>query len=134
MGIELQPADYVLSALAIVAAVTGLFRGFSGTLAFLIAAAAAVAAGTFTWPWSATFTDQVWMRAAGVLVAVLLVFGIVRLIVKKLVNGLLAQPSDAIFGALTGAAIGAAVPIIWAWSGFHTEISSIASALSAYVR
>ena len=37
---ELQPADYVLCALALTAAVTGLFRGFSGTLAFLAAIAA----------------------------------------------------------------------------------------------
>lgn len=132
--IQLQPADYVLCGLAIVTTVTGLFRGFSGTLAFILASAAAAAAGFFGWPLSLSLTDTPWLRGAGVLVATLLVFGIVRYIVKKLVNGLLAQPSDALFGAAMGVLIGAAVPVIWAWTGFHTEMSSIVSATLPYVR
>ena len=131
---QLQPADYVLCGLAVIATATGLFRGFSGTLAFLVASSAAAAVGTFGWRWSTALSDSAWIRAVGSLVASLLAFGIVRMCVKKLVNGLLAQPSDAILGALAGAAVGAAVPLVWAWSNFHTEISSIATAVAAYVR
>ena len=75
-----------------------------------------------------------WQRAGGVLVATLLAFGLVRLIVKKLVNGLLAQPSDAIFGFLIGSALGAAVLFAWAHSGLYLEYSYLAKELSAYVR
>ena len=134
MQLVLQPADYVLCAIAIIAMVTGLFRGFSGTLAFLLAAASSIVVGLFSWPFSASFISALWARSAVVLILVLLSFGIVRLIVKKLVNKLLAQPSDAIFGAILGAIFGSAIPFIWAWTGFHTELSSIASAVVSYVR
>ena len=38
---EFLPADYVLCGLTVVMAVLGLFRGFSGTLGFALAALAA---------------------------------------------------------------------------------------------
>ena len=129
----LQPADYVLCGLAIAAAVTGLFRGFSGTLAFALASAAAVASGAFGWGQSAAITDALWARAGGVLIVSLLVFGIVRLIVKKLVNGLLSQPADALFGTLAGAAICLAALVAWAKSGLFLEYSAIARAVAKYV-
>ena len=134
MPIELQPADYALCGLTLVMSVTGLFRGFSGTLAFAVASAAAAAAGSLCWAWSATAMDATWQRAAAVLVASLLAFGIVRLVTKKLVNGILAQPTDAILGALVGAALGAAMVAGWAWSGLYTEHSALARAVSEYVR
>ena len=115
-------------------AVLGLFRGLSGTLAFLTGALAAGLAGSFGWSYSATLTCVTWQRGAGVLVAVLLVFGIVRLIVRKLVNGLLAQPSDALFGLLAGVAFGVLLLVIWAYSGVYLEYSVLASEVSAYVR
>ena len=134
MPTDLQIADYVLCGLTLAMAVTGLFRGFSGTVAFALASAAAAAAGSFGWTWSATVTDVAWQRAAGVMVATLLTFGLVRLVVKKLVNGLLSQPSDAVFGAFVGAALGGAVVAVWAWSGIYTEYSAIVRAVAAYVR
>ena len=130
---ELQTADYILCGLTIVAAVTGLFRGFSGTLAFAAASAAAAAAGSFGWAYSATLTDSLWQRGTGVLVATLLVFGLVRLVVKKLVNGILAQPSDAILGALLGAALGVALIVVWAYSGLYPEYSALVMKVAAYV-
>lgn len=133
MPTELQVADYVLCGLALVSAVTGLFRGFSGTLAFALASAAAAATGSLGWAYSATMTDVAWQRGAGVLVATLLAFGIVRLVVKKIVNGLLKQPSDALFGAVTGAALGVAVPVVWAYSGLFPEYSAIVRAMAAYI-
>lgn len=128
------PADYVLCGLTIVMSVLGLFRGFSGTLGFVLGAIAAAFAAFFGWAYSASFTDVAWQRGAGVLVATLLTFGIVRLIVKKLVNGLLAQPSDAIFGFLIGAALGVLILVAWAYSGAYLEYSTLAKEASAYVR
>lgn len=125
--------DYVLCGLTLVMAVTGLFRGFSGTLAFVLATVAAAAAGFLGWPYSASFTPVLWMRGAGTLVATLLVFGLVRLIVKKLVGGLLAQPSDALFGSLVGVLVGVLLLGLWAYTGFHLEYSRLAQELAPYV-
>ena len=129
-----QPADYVICGLTVVMAVLGLFRGFSGTLGFVLGAVAAAFAASFGWVYSASVTTVAWQRGAGVLVATLLVFGIVRLVVKKLVNGLLAQPSDAIFGLLIGVALGVLVLAAWAYSGAYLEYSFLAKEAAAYVR
>ncbi|MBO7721436.1 MAG: hypothetical protein J6T01_03425 [Kiritimatiellae bacterium] len=134
MGGEFQTADYVLCGVTLVMAVTGLFRGFSGTLGFALATLAAAAVSTFGWVYSSRFTQTAWLRAACVLVAALLMFGTVRLAVKKLVNGLLAQPSDALFGMLTGAGIGALLLLAWAYSGAYLEYSALAGGLADYVR
>ena len=131
---QLLPADYVLCGITLVMAVTGLFRGFSGTLAFMLATVAAAGAGFLGWPYSASFTPVLWMRGAGTLVGVLLVFGLVRLIVKKLVGGLLAQPSDALFGAVVGSLIGVLLLVIWSYTGFHIEYSNLAQEIAPYVR
>ena len=131
---ELLPADYALCGLTLVLAVTGLFRGFSGTLAFVLATASAVLAGMFGWTYSESFTPVVWMRAAGTLVGTLLVFGLVRMIVKKLVNGLLAQPSDALFGMAIGVLCGAVVLVAWAASGLYPEYSNLVKIVAPYVQ
>ena len=128
-----QVADYVLCGVTIVAAVTGLFRGFSGTLAFALATAAASLCGSLGWSYSATMTDVAWQRGAGVLVATLLTFGIVRIVVKKLVNGLLSQPSDALFGGLVGAGLGVAVVVVWAYSGLFPEYSMLVRTVASYI-
>ena len=128
-----QIADYVICGVTLVAAVTGLFRGFSGTLAFALATAAASLSGTFGWSYSATLTDVAWQRGAGVLVTTLLTFGIVRLVVKKLVNGLLSQPSDAILGGLVGAGLGVAAVVVWAYSGLFPEYSSLVRTVASYI-
>lgn len=131
---DLQVADYALLGLVTVMAVTGLFRGFSGTLAFLVAVAAAAAAAALGWRLSVNWLEAVWMRGAATLVATLLAFGLVRLLVKKTVNGLLAQPSDAVFGFLVGAVTGSLVIVAWAYSGWMLEYSSLASEVAQYVR
>lgn len=134
MTMELLPADYVLCALTLTAAVLGLFRGFSGTLAVLLALAAGGAAAYFGWGILGEFADEAWMRGAGTLVVSLVAFGIVRILVKKLVNGLLAQPSDAIFGMVVGLACGALVTVAWASSGMFLEYSSLASMVADLMR
>ena len=131
---ELLPADYALGGIALAMAVFGLFCGFSGALAFLLSTPVAALAASFCWPYSAEFSNVVWVRGAGVLVVSLLVFGLVRIVVKKLVNGLLAQPADAIFGLLTGALAGIMLVVAWGWSGLYLEYSNLAREVAAYVR
>ena len=127
MTMELLPGDYVVCGLAIAMAVTGLFRGFSGTLGFALASVAAIGTATFAWKLSLDFTPVTWMRGAATLVAALLAFGLVRLVVKRLVNGLLAQPSDALFGFAVGAGLGVLLLFAWAYSGFYLEYSNLAT-------
>ncbi len=112
----------------------GLFRGLSGALAFVAGAVAAAAAAVFGWPLSAEWMSETWTRGAATLGAALLAFGLTRLVVKKLVNGLLAQPSDSFFGFLVGALAGILLLAAWAYSGFHTDCSALASELAPYVR
>lgn len=132
--IALQPADYALLGLMIVLAVMGLFRGFSGTLAFLVALGAAALAATLGWRLSPRWFDTAVIRGAVTLIVTLVTFGLVRLIVKRTVNGLLAQPSDAIFGLITGAVTGALVIVAWALSGVLLEYSALATEVAGYVR
>ncbi len=117
----------------IVLAVMGLFRGLSGALAFISGAVAAAAVAVFGWPFSAEYLAEPWMRGAATLVATLLAFGLVRLLVKKLVGGLLSQPSDSIFGFFVGALVGILLLVAWAYTGFYTELSTLATELAPYV-
>ena len=128
------PADYALAAFTVIAAVMGLFRGFSGTMAFVIALAAAGAVFGFGWPYSEMFSKTVWIRAAAVLAAALLSFGVIRYVVKKCVNGLLSQPADSIFGLLAGVAVGALAALVWACSGMFLEYSNIVSGASRFLQ
>ena len=130
---ELLPADYVLGALTLIASVLGMFRGFSGTLAFIVALAGGGMAASFAWTYSSGFSEEIWIRAAATLVVSLLVFGIVRIVVKKSVNGLLAQPADALFGLLAGAASGVLLAVLWAWSGMFLEYSTFAAAIAGFL-
>lgn len=123
---ELLAADYAVLAITTVVAVMGLFRGFSGSIAFISASVAAIAVGMVGWPFTTEISNVIWVRGIADLIGGLLVFGIVRIIVRKLVNGLLAQPADAIFGFVLGVAICALVVVGWALSGIWTEYSAIA--------
>ena len=133
-SLELLPADYVLLGLMALPAVMGLFRGFSGTIAFFAAGISSVLAWSLVWHLSAGWSNEVWLRGLETFLVVLLVFGLVRIIVKKLVNGLLSQPSDALVGMLTVAVFGLLILVAWAYSGFHLEYSNLATEVAAYVR
>jgi len=104
-------ADYVLGAVTLVAAVLGLFGGFSGALGFCAGVVAAGAAGKFGYPYARDVIAAPWGAALAVLAATLLAFGIARAVVKRVVRGLLAQPADAIFGFLVAAVTGAGVSL-----------------------
>lgn len=99
-------AEYAILAVTLSAAVVGLFIGFSGSLAFLAGSLAAAATARFGWMLSAGWLPDAWVRGIAVAVASILAFGIVRWIVRKSVHGLVAQPGDAIFGAIAAGAVG----------------------------
>lgn len=131
--IEMLPMDWVLAGFVLSMAVMGLFRGFSGTLAFMAAIAVASVAGFKAWELAPNWLGQLWMCGAATLMVVLIVFGIVRLVVKKIVNGILAQPSDAIFGFVAGAVAGLVVIFVWAKTGLYIEYSNIVTEVAARV-
>ena len=112
---ELLAPDYAALAVTLAGAVIGLFIGFSGALAFLCGSVAAAALGCFAFPALAGEIANVWVRGLAVGLASLLAFGLVRLVVKKIVHGILAQPGDAIFGSLIAAVSGFAVALSVVW-------------------
>ena len=111
----LAPPDYVILALAAGGAVTGLFIGLSGALAFFVGAVGAGFAATFCWPLSASYFESGMTRGVAVAIASLVAFWIVRMVVRRTVKVALAQPGDAIFGAIAAALSGlaAGLGVIW---------------------
>lgn len=127
---NLTTPDYAVLALTLGGAVIGLFIGFSGALAFLCGSVAAAAAGSFAFPLLADEVANPWARGLAVGVGMLLVFGVVRYLVRKFVHGLVAQPGDAIFGSLVSALTGAACSLGVVWLvGTLTGDASFNSAL-----
>lgn len=120
-----QAADYAIVAFTVIMTIMGLFRGLSGMIAFVAASVVSVFAANLGWNLSADFFEVIWVRAIADLVATLIVFGLVRLIIKKTVNGILSQPSDSIFGMIIGGLFGAALVVVWAKSGIYLEYSSL---------
>ena len=111
----LAPPDYVVLVLAAGGAVTGLFIGLSGAMAFFSGCLAASFAATFGWRLSESFLSSGLARGLAVALASLVVFWIVRAIVRKTVKVALAQPGDSILGALAAAISGFAVGIGLVW-------------------
>lgn len=127
---ELIAPDYVVLAIALAGAVVGLFVGFSGALAFLLATIVAGGAASYAWPRLVTEFPSTGMRGSVVAICALLLFGIVRFIVKRFVHGLVAQPGDAIFGAVLSATAAFGISLFGLWAiGFLTGDNSFDSAL-----
>jgi len=113
--VTLAPPDYVILALAAGGVVTGLFIGFSGALAFFSGCLAAAFAATFGWRLSASALSSGLARGLAVALASLVAFWIVRTLVRKTVKVALAQPGDAVFGALAAGVSGLAVGLGLVW-------------------
>jgi len=131
---NLTTADFVLVCVAAAGLIFGGFAGFSGALSFVVASASAMLAGRVLWPWSGTFFAQDWARALATLVAVLLTFGLVRALVRKIVGLALAQPADFIFGALVGATTAGALGVACAWGLVQFGIIPVDSVILTEVR
>ncbi len=112
---NLAAPDYVILALAAGGAVTGLFIGISGSLAFLVGTIAAFFAGRFGWPFSANYLEFGLSRGLAVALLVVLAFWISRAIVKRVVKVAVAQPGDAIFGSILAAVSGLALGLLIVW-------------------
>ena len=111
----LAPPDYVVLALAAGGAITGMFIGLSGALAFFSGCIAASFAATFGWHFFASFISSGLARGLAVALASLVAFWIARAIVRKTVKVALAQPGDSILGALAAGISGFAVGIGVVW-------------------
>ena len=120
-------ADYVIMSVSVVAGILGLFIGFSGTMAFLAATVVSALAGKLAWAMSAEFLATNWTRGLATVIATLLVFGLVRWGVRKIVNGLLRQPADSIFGFLTAAITGIVLSTIVVYLINFAQIAEIQS-------
>ena len=128
---DLAVPDYAVLAVATGAAVVGLFVGFSGALAFLSGLFSSVLFGFWAWPASAGFISSPWTRGLAVGVASLLVFGLVRWLVKRFVHGLVAQPGDALLGMILSALTGLAVTlgVVWCLGNIWPDNPDLKSAL-----
>ena len=131
---QFLPADYAIGGVAVVFAGLGLFRGFSGTLAFFVAAGCAAAAGVFFRPFAVQMFGAEWSRVLVNIVVSVLVFGLVRIVVKKTVNGLLAQPTDSIAGVATGLVLWAALVYAATFAPWMIERSVVVREVAAHVR
>lgn len=127
------PADYALIAVTAVMAVLGLFRGLSGMIAFIAASVVSVFVATFGWNYTSLVSETLWVRAIADIVVTLLIFGVVRLIIQKVINGILAQPSDAIFGMLLGLSSGLLLALAWARSGIYLEYSNLVKEIAGVI-
>lgn len=114
-AVELAFSDWCAIALSGTCAVLGLFGGFSGFSASIAGTVAGSAAGMLAWKALAGVVAASWLRGAAALLAALLAFGIVRALVRKFVNGMLAQPADAIFGALAAGLVAFAASLAAMW-------------------
>jgi uncharacterized membrane protein required for colicin V production len=125
--------DWLFIAIALIFSITGAFRGLSGTIAFVAAFSVSLASYYYFWPLSSEYFDSVPVRILVVMAVLLIVFGIVRLILKKTINVLISQPSDSIFGFLTGFALAFAILFVWVRSNLYLEFSYIATQLAQYL-
>ena len=126
---ELLPADFAIFAIAAVLAVTGLFRGLSGVVAFLAGLLASSFAVTAVWGLSQAYFDDVWKRALTTFVVSLLAFGLVRMVFAKFIHVLVLQPGESVLGFLLGAAGGLSLFLVWAAVGQGLEYSAVAASL-----
>ena len=125
----LGSSDYVIISMSVASAVLGMFGGFSGALAFLAGVGAAVAALRFGWGFLESNIETPWVLALTALICAIIVFGVARLLVKRFVKNMLAEPADAIFGALTAAVAGFATAIAAAYAFERLLGVSVDSAL-----
>ena len=115
MQLSFTIQDYVVLTITLVSTILGLFIGFSGALAFFCALGSAAAVAKLAWAFLADYLTADWSRALATLVITLLAFGLVRMIIRKFVHVLLAQPADAIFGAIAALISGASVSLAFLW-------------------
>ena len=126
---NLAPSDFAILLAAAVAAVAGLFVGFSGSLAFLAGIAAAALTVKFGGSPLSAYIEVEWQLALAVLVLAIVAFGLVRALVRKTVHSLVAQPGDALLGATLAAFTGAMISAGAVYAANRLGIAELDSAL-----
>lgn len=127
---SIEIIDYILLALSCFFVIMGLFRGASGFFSFISATIVSATVALTSWPIVCGYINSAWIRVLAIIVLVLLAYGAVRCLVGWLVNKLLAQPADAIFGMVLGAVLGALLIYIAANTALIREYSVIAREVS----
>ena len=122
-------ADYAVAATAAASAVFGLFGGFSGALAFLAGMAAAVAAVRFGWGPLEAKIGATWMLAVAAMLVALVAFGLARVVVKKVVKNMLAQPADALLGFSVAAVSGTGLALLALYAARRLGVAALPSSL-----
>lgn len=127
---QLQVADYIYLVAAAFFVIAGLFRGLSGFFAFVAALVASAALSFYFWPVICLKFGDVFLRSAVTAVGAILVFGIVRFVVKFVLRKIISQPSDSIVGMVFALVLSAAFLYVASSSPIVREYSSLASYLS----
>lgn len=131
---EFLTADYVIFAVAGIFAILGMIGGFSSAAAFSAGTVAGVVSAYVGWGFLADRFSETWSHALASAAIALVAFALARIIVRKVVHNLLAQPADAIFGSLTGAISGFAIAASVATLLVIMNIVPINSTVVDYVR
>lgn len=133
MSHSIEIADYVLLALSCFFVILGVFRGVSGFFSLVSGSIVSFASSVFLWPVICGRFASPWVRAALIILAALVVFGLVRVVVGRIVSRLLSQPADSIFGLVLGAALGALLIYVVAGIPVAREYSVIAREVSRLI-
>lgn len=130
-------ADWMVVLIATAAAIGGMIIGVSGALAWLLATAVSCVAFRFCWGGYSALIAIFWVRVIVTAITLLLIFAAVRALVKKFIRVLVAQPGDAIFGAIISATVGFAFAVgaLWliAQTGFIDFKSYFLEAVAAFI-
>lgn len=133
MSHPIEIADYVLLALSCFFVILGVFRGVSGFFSLVSGSIVSFASSVFLWPVICGRFASPWVRVALIILAALVVFGLVRVVVGRIVSRLLSQPADSIFGLVLGAALGALLIYVVAGIPVAREYSVIAREVSRLI-
>lgn len=126
--------DYILLAVSCFFVIMGLFKGASGLFSFVTATITSVSASILLWPYIAARFPQLSVKYVVAIVVGLIIFGLIRIIVRKIVNGLLGQPADAIFGFVLGVLTSALLIYIASNIPYARSVSRIAHEADAIIK
>lgn len=131
---ELQILDYAIVAAGAFFALVGLFRGFSGEVGSASGWIAGAAAAYFSWNEASIALPEKWMAIAVSAVISVFSFWIIRVVVSKLINKALSQPTDALVGCTLGLVKISAIVILLMHFGIGMDSSAILAAADRFLR
>ena len=130
---QLQVADYVFLLAATLFVIAGLFRGLSGFFAFVAALVASTVVSISLWPLICLSFADVFVRGAVAAVGAIIVFGIVRFLVKFILRKIISQPSDSIVGMVFALLLSVALLYVASASAIVREHSALSTLLSHHL-